>query len=71
MDTAYDYGERLLRPNVLAAILGTYIAQAVAYRLYQLFLYPYFVSPLRHLPGPTVSAKLEVRYYKLETHTDT
>ncbi|KAK0619145.1 cytochrome P450 [Immersiella caudata] len=51
MDVAY-YLKKLLRADVLAAVLGMYVAQIVAYRTYRLFIYPYFVSPLRHLPGP-------------------
>lgn len=26
----------------------------LAYQLYRIFVYPYYVSPLRHLPGPKV-----------------
>jgi hypothetical protein len=46
--------ERLLRPDVLLALLGLYLVQLVAYKAYKIFLYPYFVSPLRQLPGPKV-----------------
>ncbi|KAK0732281.1 cytochrome P450 [Lasiosphaeris hirsuta] len=51
MDATF-YLERLLRLEVLWAVLGLYLAQLVAYKAYQLFIYPYFASPLRHLPGP-------------------
>ncbi|KAK3354034.1 cytochrome P450 [Lasiosphaeria hispida] len=51
MDATY-YLERLLRLEILVAVLGVYLAQLVAYKTYQFFIYPYFVSPLRHLPGP-------------------
>jgi hypothetical protein len=27
----------------------------LTYQLYLVFVYPYFVSPLRHLPGPKVT----------------
>ncbi|KAK3339643.1 cytochrome P450 [Lasiosphaeria hispida] len=37
---------------VLIAVLGVYLVRLVAYTMYQIFIYPYFASPLRHLPGP-------------------
>ncbi|KAL2200646.1 cytochrome P450 [Corynascus similis CBS 632.67] len=51
MDVA-SYLERLLRKDVLLSLLGLYLAQLVVYRAYKIFIYPYFVSPLRQLPGP-------------------
>jgi hypothetical protein len=57
MDAA-SFLEGLLRldvQRVLAAVLGVYLAQLVAYKVYRIFIYPYFVSPLRRLPGPKVS----------------
>ncbi|GAB1316901.1 Cytochrome P450 monooxygenase FUM15 [Madurella fahalii] len=51
MDTTYIL-KRLLRLDVLIAVLGVYLLQLVAYKIYRIFIYPYFVSPLRHLPGP-------------------
>ncbi|KAL2019390.1 hypothetical protein VTK56DRAFT_9681 [Thermocarpiscus australiensis] len=51
MDAA-SYLERLLRPDVLLALLGVYLAQLVAYKTYKIFIYPYLVSPLKQLPGP-------------------
>ena len=35
--------------------LGFFVAQYLAVKCYRIFLYPYYFSPLRHLPGPTVS----------------
>ncbi|KXX74106.1 Cytochrome P450 4F5 [Madurella mycetomatis] len=51
MDAAYIL-KGLLRLDMLTAVLGVYLAQLVAYKIYRAFIYPYFVSPLRHLPGP-------------------
>ncbi len=34
------------------------LASAVIWAAYRLCIYPYFVSPLRHLPGPRVSPSL-------------
>lgn len=32
--------------------------QYVALKIYRIFIYPFWVSPFRHLPGPRVSQKL-------------
>ncbi|KAK3312699.1 cytochrome P450 [Apodospora peruviana] len=51
MDVTY-FLNRLPYLNILVVLLAGYVGQYVAYKLYRLFIYPYFVSPLRHLPGP-------------------
>ena len=45
---------RLASFDTLKVIVGLYIAQVIAVKAYWLFVYPYYVSPLRHLPGPKV-----------------
>lgn len=45
--------------------LGFFTIQFLAVKCYRIFLYPYYFSPLRHLPGPTVSAlntRVETRF---------
>jgi len=42
----------LPRRDIVALLVGFFVAQLVARQIYQLFVYPCFVSPLRHLPGP-------------------
>ncbi|KAK4445625.1 cytochrome P450 4F5 [Podospora aff. communis PSN243] len=37
---------------ILGTVAGFYLLRLVARRLYQIFIYPYFASPLRQLPGP-------------------
>lgn len=34
--------------------LGLVLGQYIVAKMYSIFLYPHFVSPLRHLPGPKV-----------------
>lgn len=58
MDAAYIL-KGLPRLDMLTTVLGVYLAQLVAYKLYRIFIYPYFVSPLRHLPGPKVQGHIE------------
>lgn len=68
MDVA-SYLERLLRKDVLLSLLGLYLAQLVVYRAYKIFIYPYFVSPLRQLPGPKVrSAQLRTMATSVRSH---
>lgn len=40
--------------HVPLILIGVFLARIAGYRIYRLFIYPYFVSPLRHLPGPKV-----------------
>jgi hypothetical protein len=40
--------------DTLIAIVGLYLAQIIVVKVYQVFIYPYYVSPLRRLPGPKV-----------------
>jgi len=44
--------------HVPLILIGVFLARIVGYRIYRLFIYPYFVSPLRHLPGPKVRKNL-------------
>jgi hypothetical protein len=36
-------------------VVGAYVAQLLMRKIYGIFIYPRYVSPLRHLPGPKVS----------------
>lgn len=45
---------RLLTFEAVSAIFGLYLAKIIVTQLYKLFIYPYYVSPLRNLPGPKV-----------------
>jgi len=47
--------DRLLRLDVPLILLGMFLLHRAAYKAYRLFVYPYFASPLRNLPGPKVS----------------
>lgn len=50
---------RLVSFDALKVLIGLYIAQFIVVKAYWLFIYPYYVSPLRHLPGPKVSQQLK------------
>jgi len=54
MDMLSEYRWGIFRLDVVVALLFVKFAPAVLYRIYRLFIYPYFVSPLRDLPGPKV-----------------
>ncbi len=41
-------------PRLVGSALGLWVAYHLLYQAYRVFVYPYYVSPLRHLPGPTV-----------------
>ncbi len=43
--------------GVLGVVAGLYVAQLIVYWLYRIFIYPFYVSPLRHLPGPKVGKR--------------
>lgn len=45
---------RFYRLDVALVFLTLFIARIVGFKLYRLFFYSYFVSPLRYLPGPKV-----------------
>ena len=47
--------DRLLHLDVPLILLGMFLLRRAAYKAYRLFVYPYFASPLRNLPGPKVS----------------
>jgi hypothetical protein len=55
--TASKYAPRFLfkSSNVLIAVVA-FALQLIAYFVYKVILYPHYFSPLRHLPGPDVSA---------------
>ncbi|KAK0649782.1 cytochrome P450 [Cercophora newfieldiana] len=38
--------------QVIAALIGLYVSFSLASKAYRIFIYPHYVSPLRHLPGP-------------------
>ncbi|KAK4209399.1 cytochrome P450 4F5 [Rhypophila decipiens] len=44
--------DRVLRQEVALTLLYLYFLRLIASGLYKLFIYPYYVSPLRSLPGP-------------------
>ncbi len=48
--------DRLLRLDGPLVLLAIFILRHLGYRAYRLFIYPYFVSPLRNLPGPKARA---------------
>ncbi|CAK7205634.1 hypothetical protein SEUCBS139899_008412 [Sporothrix eucalyptigena] len=58
LDTAADSvtysGPSMLSSAYLFAstFVGTYLVQCIAYGIWSLFLYPFYFSPLRHLPQP-------------------
>lgn len=54
MIAIYDLAIRLLPLGLILKLLGMFVICFAGYRIYRLFIYPYFVSPLRHLPGPKV-----------------
>lgn len=45
-------------PTFLLALAKGFVALVVAHATYNLFIYPFFVSPLRHLPGPPAGIPL-------------
>lgn len=40
--------------------VAVFLVQYLAVKFYRIFLYPYFFSPLRHLPGPKVCLVLSL-----------
>jgi len=54
-----QYLSRYLTDTPLKYVFGSAVAvNLVSYGFYTLYIYPYFVSPLRHLPGPKVLDEL-------------
>lgn len=53
-------GERKLEPNWQVAWLAVrlFLVQSCILALWAVLVYPNFISPLRHLPGPRVSTSL-------------
>lgn len=37
---------------IIKSFTGSFLAASVGWVVYAVFLWPYFLSPLRHLPGP-------------------
>lgn len=61
--TALELGLiNLLKPAIFkpffapsnSTVIAVFLAHYVAIKIYRIFLYPHFFSPLRHLPGPKV-----------------
>jgi hypothetical protein len=48
--------QRIVNFEVIAALIGFYVSFYLASKAYRIFIYPYYVSPLRNLPGPKVSS---------------
>ncbi len=46
--------ERLVTLGLLSRFLACFFLQYAALKFYRVVIYPHFVSPLRHLPGPKV-----------------
>lgn len=49
-----SFARSLSAIDLVWGFLGLYLAQYLAHKIYNIFIYPYYVSPLRHLPGPKV-----------------
>lgn len=52
------FGAEALRQNsfpVVHTAFFTFLAQYLTLKFYRIFLYHRYFSPLRHVPGPTVS----------------
>jgi len=47
--------KKVITADFLGGLFILYILQLVGYKVYRAFVYPYYVSPLRHLPGPKVT----------------
>ncbi len=50
----------LLRVEIPLVLLSVFLVKLVCQKAYRLFIYPYLFSPLRHLPGPKVSAEMRI-----------
>jgi hypothetical protein len=48
--------QRVVNFEVIATLIGVYVSLFLASKVYRIFIYPYYVSPLRNLPGPKVSS---------------
>lgn len=44
--------------GLLRLVFALFLAQYVALKLYSIFVWPFLVSPLRHLPGPKVRGRV-------------
>lgn len=55
----------------IKTILVLFIVQYLGIKYYRIFLYPHYFSPLRQLPGPTVSGRprLSIATITLPRHT--
>ena len=51
--------QRVIDFKVMAILIATYLSFYLASTAYRIFIYPHYVSPLRHLPGPKVSSLLK------------
>lgn len=55
VDRIWPGGLRQNSLPVLHTALFTFLAQYLTLKFYRIFLYHRYFSPLRHVPGPTVS----------------
>ena len=51
--------DEILAPTSLGILLALVVAQYVVVKLYDIFVWPFYVSPLRHLPTPKVQSSLQ------------
>ncbi|KAK4445354.1 putative cytochrome p450 protein [Podospora aff. communis PSN243] len=52
MDISTSIVQRIINLEFIAILLGAYISYWTLSKVYAIFIYPYYVSPLRNLPGP-------------------
>jgi len=45
--------------SVTSVFIASFLGLFVTAKLYQLFVYPYYFSPLRNIPGPKVLCSAE------------
>jgi len=45
---------RQSRNDLVLGTLGLFLLQYVVLKFYRTIIYPHFVSPMRHMPGPKV-----------------
>jgi hypothetical protein len=46
--------------SLLKTFLGLFVSQYLLLKCYRIFIYPFYVSPLRHLPGPKVGREMYI-----------
>ncbi len=54
----------VLRVRGIVALVSFLVAQYIAIQIYKIFIWPFYISPLRHLPTPKVTTAILVVSYK-------